>query len=164
MSDMPAIPSPQNEEPSHDLHVSPSPTLAAVLYRRWGWPVAVDGAHLLLTTGPAMCAVELPDLVTRWVHRFLTLRLLAGPVVGLPGPRPRSALLAGSAEDAAPATLDLLDRGGAVVHRAGAVFPMPPSRLATGRVFWRVAPAPSTPWLPPFSAVVAALRHLPRPG
>ncbi|MCP2260709.1 hypothetical protein LX15_004429 [Streptoalloteichus tenebrarius] len=156
-----------DREASWELVLASSPALAALWYHRWRWPVEVSGGHLLLTTGPEVCGVEAPEPLARRVYRFLAARLVAGPVIGLPGVRRRSVLLARSAEGASPTTIGRLDRRGVVVHRSGAVLPMPPSRLASGLVAWRVAPAlPPTPhsgrpWLPPFAAIVAALRRSP---
>ena len=97
------------------------------------------------------------------MQRFLAMRMLSGPVVALPGTPRRRLLLAASADEAPQATIDRLDRRGGVTHRAGALVPLPPSRLACGQVTWQVPPALADPWLPPLTAVAVAVRSLTDP-
>ena len=94
------------------------------------------------------------------MQRFLAVRLLAGPVVALPGTPHRWLLLAGSAEEATQGSIDGLDGRGAITHRSGALVLLPPSRLACGAVIWTVPPALVEPWLPPFTAIASAVRTL----
>lgn len=137
-----------------------APAVAAAQYTRWGWPVTITGRRLLLTTGNQVSAVELPADLARQVHQHLAVRMLAGPVVALPGTPCRRLLLAGCADQAAQASIDRLEHRGAITHRCGALVPLPPSRLARGAVTWTVPPALVEPWLPPFTAIAAAVRTL----
>ncbi|MGI9064217.1 MAG: hypothetical protein ACR2FQ_10470 [Pseudonocardiaceae bacterium] len=137
-----------------------APAIAAAQYTRWGWPVTITGRHLLLTTGNPVSAVELPADLAEQVQHHLAVRMLAGPVVALPGTPCRRLLLAGCADQAAQAGIDRLEHHGAITHRCGALVPLPPSRLARGAVTWTVPPPPVQPWLPPFTAIAAAVRTL----
>ena len=91
------------------------------------------------------------------------MRMLSGPVVALPGSPRRRLLLAASADEAPQAMIDRLDRRGGVTHRAGTLVPLPPSELACGQVTWQVPPAPAEPWLPPWTALAAAVRSITHP-
>ena len=136
------------------------PAAAAAQYTRWGWPVTVTGTRLLLSTGTKVSAVELAAELAGEVQHYLAVRLLAGPVVALPGAPHRRLLLAGSAEETPQRSIDRLHGRGAITHRCGALVPLPPSRLACGATTWTVPPALAGPWLPPFTAIAAAVRTL----
>ena len=136
---------------------------AATRCRSWGWPVSRTGSRILLSTGAQVSAVELAEDLAAEVQRFLAMRMLSGPVVALPGTPRRRLLLAASADEAPQAMLDRLDRHGGVTHRAGALVPLPPSRLACGQVTWQVPPALVDPWLPPLTAIVVAVRSITAP-
>ena len=140
-----------------------APAAAAEQYTRWGWPVTIIGTRLLLTTGTHVSAVELTADLAGEVQRFLAVRLLAGPVIALPGTPHHWLLLASSAEEAAQGSMDRLDGRSAITHRSGALVPLPPSRLACGAATWKVPPALVAPWLPPFTAIAAAVRMLTHP-
>lgn len=150
---------PRSAEPS----ASPmpgAPAAAAEQYTRWGWPVTITETRLLLSTGTQVSAVELAAELAGEVQHYLTVRLLGGPVVTLPGTPHRWLLLAGSAEKAPQRSVDRLDGRGAITHRSGALVPLPPSRSACGAATWTVPPALAGPWLPPFTAIAAAVRTL----
>ena len=153
---------PRSAEPSPPP-MPGAPAAAAEQYTRWGWPVTITGTRLLLSTGTHASAVELAADLAGEVQRFLAVRLLAGPVVTLPGAPHRWLLLAGSAEEVAQGSIDRLDGRGAITHRSGALVPLPPSRVACGAVTWKVPPALAGPWLPPFTAIAAAVRMLTHP-
>ena len=86
------------------------------------------------------------------MQRFLTMRMLSGPAIALPGTPRRWLLLAGAADEAPQAMIDWLTARDGITHRAGALVPLPPSRLACGQVTWQVPPALVDPWLPPLTA------------
>ncbi len=145
---------------------APACTLAAAVARcrSWGWPISITASRVLLSTGSQVTAVELAEGLAAEVQRFLAMRLLAGPVVALPGMPRRRLLLAASADEASPATIARLDGRGAITHHAGALVPLPPSKLACGQVSWQVPPALVDPWLPPLTAIAAAvgsITHVP---
>ncbi len=145
------------DDPDH--HPQPSGLAAAAeYYERWGWLVLRENDRLLLTTDAAVSAVELPSSTAAEVQLYLAVRLLAGPVIALPGMPRRWLLLTGSADDATPVHLTRLVARGAMTHRRGTLVPLPPSHLETGLVTWQSPPSLDGPTLPPFTAVVAATR------
>lgn len=133
-------------------------TASAMHYERWGWLVRQAGDRLLLITNAQISAVELPAALGGEVQHYLTVRMLAGPVIALPGAPRRWLLLTQSADESAPVNLVRLRGRGALVHRCGTLVPLPPSRLESGVVSWQVPPSLDGPSLPPFTAVVAATR------
>ncbi len=139
--------------------------VAAARCRSWGWPVRRTGSRILLSTGAQVGAVELAEDLAAEVQRFLTMRMLSGPVIALPGAPRRCLLLVASADDAPQAMVDRLAARDGITHRRGALVPLPPSRLACGQVTWQVPPALVDPWLPPLTAITVAVRSLTdRPG
>lgn len=92
------------------------------------------------------------------ILRYLRTRMLAGPVVALPGAPARWLMLTESADDATPVSLIRLRARGGLTHRSGTLVPLPPSRLESGSVTWAVPPSQGGPTLPPFTAVVSAAR------
>jgi hypothetical protein len=142
-------------------HQHPQPSgLAATTehYTRWGWQVLRADDRLLLTTDDTVSAVEMPSGIAAEVQHYLTVRLLAAPVIILPGAPTRWLLLTSSANDSTPVGLIRLRARGALTHRCGTLVPLPPSRLELGPVTWHSPPALDGPTLPPFTAVVAATR------
>jgi hypothetical protein len=134
-------------------------TACAAQYERWGWAVVRAGDRLMLAPNDRISAVELLAALGAEVQQqYLRVRLLAGPVIALPGAPSRWLLLTESAESAAPISGVRLRAQGGQVHCSGALVPLPPSRLASGDVTWLVAPSPGGPTLPPLSAIVAAVR------
>ncbi|MDQ3886947.1 MAG: hypothetical protein M3308_08085 [Actinomycetota bacterium] len=131
--------------------------------RSWGWPVSITGSRILLSTGSPVSAVELAEELAAEVQRFLTVRMLSGPAVALPGTPRRWLLVTASAEHAPQAMIDRLDRRGAVTYRGGTLVPLPPSTLACGQVTWQVPPALVDPWLPPLTAIAVAVRSITDP-
>jgi hypothetical protein len=131
---------------------------SATQYERWGWMVVRAGNRLLLAPNDHVSAVELPAALGAKVQHCLTVRLLAGPVIMLPGEPGRWLLLTESADEAAPVNGVRLHAQGGQVHCSGSLIPLPPSRLESGAVVWQARPSPEGPILPPFSAVVAAVR------
>lgn len=130
----------------------------AEVYERWDWLVLRASERLLLAADSTVSAVEMPASVAAEVQHYLSLRLLAGPVLALPGVPCRWLILTESADHAAPVSLVRLRARGALVHRCGTLVPLPPSRLRSGAVSWQVPPSLDGPTLPPFTAVVAAAR------
>lgn len=145
-------------DPNETLRPDDGLPAAAAHYERWGWLVLRTDDRLLLTTNHCVGAVELPADVAADVQRFLAVRMLAGPVVALPGAPCRWLLLTDSADDATQVNLVRLVARGGVTHRRGTLVPLPPSRLDSGVVRWQVPPSLDGPSLPPFTAVVSAAR------
>lgn len=157
----PTITAAQGGSDPHEPHHQPPAsglTATAVHYDRWGWLVLPAGDRLLLTTNDQISAVELPAALGAEMQRYLTVRLLGGPVIALPGTPRRWLLLTQSADESAPVNLVRLRARGALTHRCGTLVPLPPSRVESGVVSWQVPPSLDGPSLPPFTAVVAAAR------
>ena len=114
--------------------------------------------RLLLTTDHQVSAVELGAGIGREVQGYLSVRMLGGPVVVLPGASSRWLILTGSADEASQVNLIRLRARGALTHRLGTLVPLPPSRIDRGVVGWLGEAPGEAPFVPPFSAVVAALR------
>lgn len=161
--------SPEGVLPSEALSSEVLPRLetfsgALERYAEWGWLVLRSENRLLLTTDAVVSAVEMPAGVGAEVQQYLSVRLLGGPVVVLPaaGRAERWLLLTESADSASQVNLIRLRARGALTHRLGTLVPLPPSRIDGGGVRWLGdgpgAGAGGRPGLPPFSAVVAALR------
>jgi hypothetical protein len=148
----------QGDEGTH--HPPPTSVLAvtAVRYARWGWLTRQVGDRLLLTTNHLVSAVELPTALGGQVQHYLRVRMLAGPVIVLPGTPRRWVLLTQSADESAPVSIAQLRGRGVSTHHHGALVPLPPSRLGTGLVTWQVSPSADDPSLPPYASVVAAVR------
>lgn len=127
-------------------------------YSDWGWLVLRSENRLLLTTDHQVSAVELGAVVGAEVQHYLAVRMLAGPAVVLPGSPARRLILTTSADEASQVNLIRLRARGALTHRLGTLVPLPPSRIDRGGVGWLGAGPAGPPFLPPFSAVVAALR------
>lgn len=135
-------------------------TFSAALerYSDWGWLVLRSENRLLLTTDHQVSAVELAAGIGGEVQHYLSLRMLGGPVVALPGSPGRWLILTTSADEASQVNLIRLRARGALTHRLGTLVPLPPSRIDRGGVGWLGETPAGKPFLPPFSAVVAALR------
>ncbi|MET8763041.1 hypothetical protein [Lentzea sp. NPDC004782] len=124
-------------------------------YADWGWLVLRSENRLLLTTDHQVSAVEMAAGIGGEVQHYLSVRMLAGPVVVLPG---RWLFLTESADEASQVNLIRLRARGALTHRLGTLVPLPPSRIDRAVVRWSGNGPAQRPFLPPFSAVVAALR------
>jgi hypothetical protein len=129
-------------------------------YSDWGWLVLRSENRLLLTTDHQVSAVELAAGIGGEVQHYLSLRMLGGPVVALPGSPGRWLILTDSADEASQVNLIRLRARGALTHRLGTLVPLPPSRIDRGGVGWLGETPAGKPFLPPFSAVVAALRSV----
>ncbi|MFI6095301.1 hypothetical protein ACIA8G_07115 [Lentzea sp. NPDC051213] len=127
-------------------------------YSDWGWLVLRSENRLLLTTDHQVSAVELAAGIGGEVQHYLSVRMLGGPVVALPGAPGRWLVLTTSADEASQVNLIRLRARGALTHRLGTLVPLPPSRIDRGGVGWLGDPPAEKPFLPPYSAVVAALR------
>jgi hypothetical protein len=127
-------------------------------YSDWGWLVLRSENRLLLTTDHQVSAVELAAGIGGEVQHYLSVRMLGGPVVVLPGAPGRWLILTSSADEASQVNLIRLRARGALTHRLGTLVPLPPSRIDHGGVGWLGERPAEKPFLPPFSAVVAALR------
>lgn len=127
-------------------------------YSGWEWLVLRSENRLLLTTDHSVSAVELGAGIGGEVQHYLSVRLLGGPVVVLPGAPSRWLILTESADEASQVNLIRLRARGALTHRLGTLVPLPPSRIDRGLVRWLGEAPVERPCLPPFSAVVAAVR------
>lgn len=103
-------------------------------YSDWGWLVLRSENRLLLTTDHAVSAVELGAGIGGEVQHYLSVRLLGGPVVVLPGAPSRWLILTSSADEASQVNLIRLRARGALTHRLGTLVPLPPSRIDRGGV------------------------------
>lgn len=128
------------------------------LFSSWEWLVLRAGSRLLLNTDHQVSAVELPMGIGGEVQHYLAVRMLAGPVVVLPGAPARWLILTQSADEASQVNLIRLRARGALTHRSGTLVPLPPSRTDRGDVTWLGSPPVGRPFLPPYSAVVASVR------
>lgn len=154
----PTITAAQGGDEPHQEPPTPGLTATAAHYAGWGWLVLRADDRLLLTTNERVSAVELPAALGAEIQHYLAVRMLAGPVIALPGAPRRWLLLTESADESAPVNLVRLRARGALTHRCGTLVPLPPSRLESGVVTWHVPPSLDGPSLPPFTAVVAAAR------
>lgn len=130
-------------------------------FSEWGWLVLRSENRLLLTTDHSVSAVEMAAGVGGEVQHYLSVRMLGGPVVVLPGVGGvpgRWLILTESADEASQVNLIRLRARGALTHRLGTLVPLPPSRIGGGAVRWLGDVPGGRPAVPPFSAVVAALR------
>jgi hypothetical protein len=134
------------DEPHQELPTSGLSATAAH-YAGWGWLVLRADDRLLLITNERVSAVELPAAIGAEVQHYLTVRMLAGPVIALPGAPRRWLLLTESADESAPVNLVRLRARGALTHRCGTLVPLPPSRLESGVVTWygRAREGPACP-------------------
>lgn len=133
-------------------------SVAEALFHSWNWLVLRSDTRLLLNTDHQVSAVELPSGIGGEVQHYLAVRMLAGPVLVLPGSPNRWLILTESADEASQVNIIRLRARGALTHRAGTLVPLPPSHLDRGPVTWLGSAPVSRPCLPPFSAVVASVR------
>lgn len=150
--------SPEGVLPSGVLPRLDTFSAAVERYSEWGWLVLRSENRLLLTTDHRVSAVEMAAEIGEEVAHYLNVRLLGGPVVTLPATPHRWLLLTGSADEASQVNLIRLRARGALTHRLGTLVPLPPSRIDGGGVRWLDGVPAAKPFLPPYSAVVAALR------
>lgn len=149
---------PHGGDRPHQAPVPTGLTATVEVYERWGWRVLRAGDRLLLAADATVSTVQMPAHISAEVQHYLAVRLLAGPVIALPGAPCRWLLLTESAEKAAPVSRVRLRARGGLVPGRGTPVPLPPSRLASGPVSRRVPPSLNGPTLPPFTAIVAAAR------
>jgi hypothetical protein len=137
--------------------------VAAVTYQRWGWPAKAVGDLVVMRTGEQAHAINLPAGAGCRVRQALWMDLLNGPIIVIPGSRPRWVFLVRPAEDAADPVIESLRARGAIVSLDGVAVPLPPSRLDAGLARWAVQPPAAQPWLPPFRAVASAIQSITPP-
>jgi len=120
-----------------------------------GWPITTSPDGATLRAGDRACATYLPIGLAGEVQAILRLRMLDGPVVLVPGRQHRWMLLATPSDEnpVPPRPVPGVDLR---VITEGLIA-LPPSSTAHGPLRWVVAPSLSRPWLPPLSAVVAAV-------
>ncbi|MFC4858753.1 hypothetical protein [Actinophytocola glycyrrhizae] len=159
---MPTITAVQGGGDSHESRQQPPAsglTATAVHYDRWGWLVLPAGDRLLLTTNDQISAVELPAALGAEVQHYLTVRLLAGPVIALPGTPRRCLLLTQSADESTPVDLVRLRARGAV---APPLRHVGPAALQSCGVRRRELAGPAVPGRPVAAAVHRRRRGGPR--
>jgi hypothetical protein len=127
-------------------------------YERLGWRVVTDENRVLVLCDNSISAVEVDRALGGEVHNFLATHLLAGPVIELPGTPTRWLFLAAGVEEMSPATHVRIRARRGIVHVAGTLIPMPPSRMASGEVVWKQPVMGGAPELPQFHSVAGALR------
>lgn len=89
---------PGDDEPDQPARDTQLLTVCAAQYERWGWMVLRAGERLLLAAGDQVSAVEIPAALGAEVQHHLAVRMLAAPVIMLPGTPRRWLLLTGSAD------------------------------------------------------------------
>ena len=97
-------------------------------YSGWGWLVLRSENRLLLTTDHSVSAVEMAAGIGGEVQHYLSVRMLGGPVVVLPGGAGgagRWLILTESADEASQVNLIRLRARGALTHRLGTLVPLP---------------------------------------
>jgi hypothetical protein len=132
----------------------------AIAYQHlYGWPTGVDLAtgHLVLAVSENVNAIIMRAELGIETQSLLSVQMLAGPVIALPGARPDWVFLTGPASSISAKTLTALSRLGVRLQKAGAFIPLPPSRLDGGMVRWASGPTVGRD-LPPWTAVLAATR------
>lgn len=127
-------------------------------YEGLGWRIVTDEHRVLLMCDNSVSAVEVDRALGGEVQNFLVTHLLAGPVIELPGTPSRWLFLAAGVEEMSPATHVRIRARRGIVHVAGTLLPLPPSRMASGEVVWRQPVAGGRPDLPQFHSVAGALR------
>jgi len=120
-----------------------------------GWPITTSPDGATLRAGDRACAADLPIGLAGEVQAILRLRMLDGPVVVVPGRQHRWMLLATPSDEnpVPPRPVPGVDLR---VITEGPIA-LPPSSTAHGPLRWVVPPSLSRPWLPPLSAVIAAV-------
>jgi hypothetical protein len=93
---------------------------------------------------------------------LLSVQMLAGPVIALPGDTADWVFLTGPASSIGTRTLAALSHLGVRLKKPGTFIPLPPSRLNDGVVRWSSGPTVGRD-LPPWTAVVAATRSASTP-
>lgn len=125
----------------------------------YGWPTGVDltTGHLVLAVSESVNAIVMRAEVGIETQSLLSVQMLAGPVIALPGDFADWVFLTGPASSISTRTLTVLSRLGVRLKKPGTFVPLPPSRLDSGVVRWSSGPTVGRE-LPPWSAVVAAIR------
>lgn len=128
---------------------------ALLAYRTLGWQVSVTDQGVFLPLGPATTALAMPARIGSSVLADLKARMLAGPVLVLPGPREHWIFLAElvallPTQLKAPPEVQFLRSPHRVV--------LPPTMTRYGSVRWANPPSHSRHWFPPFTAVLALAR------
>ncbi|MCP2170226.1 hypothetical protein [Goodfellowiella coeruleoviolacea] len=124
-------------------------------YRVLGWQVSASEQGVFLPLGPATTGLVMPARTGSRVLADLKARMLAGPVIAIPGPREQWIFLAElvallPAHLRAPAQVQFVRSPQRVV--------LPPTATRYGPVRWANPPSPSRHWFPPFTAVLALAR------
>ncbi|KAA2261798.1 hypothetical protein F0L68_15435 [Solihabitans fulvus] len=128
---------------------------ALAAYRVLGWHVSVTEQGVFLPLGPATTALAMPARIGSRVLADLRSRMLAGPVLVLPGPREHWIFLAElvallPTHLKAPPEVQFVKSPHRIV--------LPPTMTRYGSVRWANPPSHSRHWFPPFTAVLALAR------
>ncbi|MCP2258609.1 hypothetical protein LX15_002307 [Streptoalloteichus tenebrarius] len=129
--------------------------VAASYARLMGWPVVVTEKGILLPLSSAHTALSMPEHVGVGVLAGLRARMLAGPVLAVPGPQPHWIFLA---ELVALLPTQLTTPADVRFVRAPHQVLLPPSQTEDGPITWANPPTASRRWFPPFTAVLAVAR------
>lgn len=127
-------------------------------YEKLGWRVVTDENRVLVLCDNSVSAVEVDRALGGEVQNFLARHLLAGPVIELPGTPSRWLFLAEGVEEVSAVIHMRIRARRGIVHIAGTLIPMPPSRIAFGEATWKRPVVDRTPSLPHFHTVASALR------
>lgn len=125
----------------------------------YDWPTGVDPAtgRLVLAVSENVNAIVMRAEIGIATQSLLSVQMLAGPVIALPGETSDWVFLTGPASSISTKTLAVLSRLGVRLKQSGVFVPLPPSRVDGGVVQWSSGPTVGRD-LPPWTAVVAAIR------
>lgn len=141
---------------TNGLDGAPSAVLDLAGYRRdLGWPVDGDAHGAYLLVGDTVGALRMRAGLGAEVQWWLRLRMLAGPVLAVPGKRTEWTFLTQPAPGG-PHRKPLPPG----VEPVAARLPLPTPGTDRGTAFWATAPDPAHPALPPFASVVGAVRSV----
>ena len=115
--------------PADDVCGDLRPLRAAVGYRVWGWPVTLHGEQVWLTLEPEAAALLIPVPLATQVCRILRQRHCPPLVLSHPDVPEHRVMLAGE-----PYDVEL--PWPSMVHRITGIFPLPPTKTASGPITW----------------------------
>lgn len=120
---------PATAAPADDVCGDLRPLRAAVGYRVWGWPVTLHGEQVWLTLEPEAAALLIPVPLATQVCRILRQRHCPQLLPSHPDVPEHRVMLAGE-----PYDVEL--PWPSMVHRITGIFPLPPTKTASGPITW----------------------------
>jgi hypothetical protein len=151
---------------SHGLQVQVTATESMAARARayqqlYGWPTGVDRAtgRLVVAVSTGLNAIAMRNDLGIEIQSALSMQMLAGPVLAMPGEPADWVFLTGPASSVGARALSDLSRLGVRLIPPGVFVPLPPSRLDSGMVRWTSGPTVGRE-LPPWTAVIAAVRSV----